>query len=167
LLDSIAKRARQERNMQRKLVGAVGVMSAFAALDSAQAAAPSAPDVAEFLKPQSFAELLAPVHNAAALLKAVDEAQSAERKANPQVAQYYYHHHHHHHHSYWRSGPPSYDDGRGFTSLSMATITAAVAAHTTGACRSSGAHSTLVAADFVAASTSLEPSAARGMRGRS
>jgi hypothetical protein len=104
----------KERNMQRKLVGAVGVMSAFAALDSAQAAAPSPPDVAEFLKPQSFAELLAPIHNAAALLKALDEAQSAERKANPQVAQYYYHHHHHHHHSYWRSGPPSYDDGRGF-----------------------------------------------------
>ena len=105
--------------MQSKLVGAVGVLSAFVTFDVSRAATPGASDVSEFLKPQSFAELLDPVPNALALLKEVDEAQAAQRKANPQVAQYYYHHHHHHHHHHYGYGyegdvyraPPVYDYG--------------------------------------------------------
>ena len=78
--------------MQSKLVGAVSVLSAFVTFDVSRAAPAGASDVNEFLKPQSFAELLDPVPNALALLKEVDEAQAAQQKANPQVAQYYYHH---------------------------------------------------------------------------
>jgi hypothetical protein len=111
--------------MQSKLIGAVGVLSAFVTFDVSRAAIPGASDVSEFLKPQSFAELLAPVPDALALLKAVDEAQSAKREANPQVAQYYYHHHHHHHHhhhyGYGYEGdvyraPPVYDYGYNYGS---------------------------------------------------
>jgi hypothetical protein len=97
--------------MQSKLVGAVGVLSAFVNFDVSRAATPGASNVNEFLKPQSFAELLDPVPNALALLKEVDEAQVAQRKANPQVAQYYYHHHHHHHHHGYGWGPPAYYEG--------------------------------------------------------
>ncbi len=91
--------------MQKKLAGAMGVITAVAALDCAQAAAPVAAEVNEFLRPQSFAELLAPVPNALATLKAVDQAQRAQREANPQLAQYFdnyphHHHHHHHHHNH-------------------------------------------------------------------
>ena len=75
--------------MQSKLVGAVGVLSAFVTFDVSRAATPVASDVSNFLKPQSFAELLDPVPDALALLKNVDEAQAAQRKANPQMAQYY------------------------------------------------------------------------------
>ena len=99
--------------MQSKLVGAVGVLSAFVTFDVSRAATPVASNVSEFLKPQSFAELLNPVPNARALLDDVDEAQSKQRKANPQLAQYYpyYHHHHHHHHHGYGWGPPAYYEG--------------------------------------------------------
>src|SRR5580693_7252605 len=79
----------KEHEMQKKLAGTMGVISAVAALDCAQAAAPSATKVSEFLRPQSFAELLKPVPNALALLKEVDDSQAAQRKANPQLAQYF------------------------------------------------------------------------------
>jgi ABC-type nickel/cobalt efflux system permease component RcnA len=97
--------------MQSKLVGAVGVLSTFVTLDVSQATASNASEATQFLKPQSFAELLKPVPDALALLSVVDEAQSRQREANPQLAQYYpyYHHHHHHHHHYgWG---PDYDEG--------------------------------------------------------
>jgi ABC-type nickel/cobalt efflux system permease component RcnA len=111
----------KEEKMPRKFFGAVSVMSAFAALDSAQATPTIPSDVNEFLRPQSFAQLLEPVPNALALLKAVDEAQAAESRSKVKLAQYFYHHHHHHHthhhhHSYWQNGwgPPVYNDGEGY-----------------------------------------------------
>ena len=69
--------------MQKKIAGAIGVLSAVAALDCAQAAAPSATNASEFLKPQSFAELLQPVPNALALLKEVDEPKRCNEKPIP------------------------------------------------------------------------------------
>jgi hypothetical protein len=81
--------------MEKKIAGLLGAMAALGTLNAAQAA-PS-PDPTEVLRADSYADLLAPIPNAAALLRAVDEAKPAP-EANVEVAQYYYHHHHHHHH---------------------------------------------------------------------
>jgi hypothetical protein len=103
----------KENEMQKKLAGAMGVISAVAALDCAQAAAPGATNVSDFLKPQSFAELLEPVPNPLALLKEVDKTQAAQRKANPQLAQYFYDHHHHSHFQpAW--GAPVFEERAGY-----------------------------------------------------
>lgn len=84
--------------MQKTITGLLGAMAALGALGVAQAA--PTPDPNEALKANSFAELLEPIPNAPALLKAMDEKPAAENTV--QVAQYYHHHHHHHHHRYWR-----------------------------------------------------------------
>jgi hypothetical protein len=62
----------------------------------------AAPVPMDPLQANSYAELLEPIPNAAAVLKVVDEQAPAD--ANIQLAQYH-HHHHHHHHSHWRRGP--------------------------------------------------------------
>jgi hypothetical protein len=83
--------------MEKKIAGLLGAMAALGTMNAAQAA-PS-PDPTEVLRANSYAELLQPIPNAAALLRAVDEARPApSADANVQVAQYYHHHHHHHHH---------------------------------------------------------------------
>jgi hypothetical protein len=64
---------------------------------SGRAAAAAAPGQAA--APQSYAELLAPIPNATALLK-TDDAQREARPAPLQVAQFRHHHHHHHHHHF-------------------------------------------------------------------
>ncbi len=82
--------------MDKKIAGLLGAVAALGSLNAAQAA--PVQDPTEVLRANSFAELLEPIPNAAALLKAVDEAQPAP-EATVQEAQYYpYHHHHHHHH---------------------------------------------------------------------
>ena len=81
--------------MQNKITGLLGAMAAIGTLGVAQAA--PAPDTSDVLKANSFAELLQPIPDAAARLKAMDESQSNSSAArNIQLA---YHHHHHHH---WR-----------------------------------------------------------------
>jgi hypothetical protein len=80
--------------MQNKMTGLLGAVAALGALSAVQAA--PAPEPSDALKVSSFAELLQPIPNAAAQLKAMDEAQPAERTI--QLA----YHHHHHHHRYWR-----------------------------------------------------------------
>jgi hypothetical protein len=83
--------------MEKKIAGLLGAMAALGTMNAAQAA-PS-PDPTEVLRANSYAELLQPIPNAAAILRAVDEARPApSADANVQVAQYYHHHHHHHHH---------------------------------------------------------------------
>jgi len=83
--------------MEKKIVGLLGAMAALGTLNAAQAT--PAPDPSEVLRANSYADLLEPIPNAAALLRAVDEAKPApSADANVEVAQYYYHHHHHHHH---------------------------------------------------------------------
>ena len=89
--------------MDKKIAGLLGAVAAVSTMGSAQAA-PS-PNPMETLRANSFAELLEPIPNAAALLQAVDEqepGQSAD--GNIQLAQFY-HHHHHHHHAYRRYAP--------------------------------------------------------------
>ena len=83
--------------MDKKIAGLLGAVAALGSMNAAQAA-PS-PDPTEVLQANSYAELLEPIPNASALLRAVDEARpEPSADANVQVAQYYHHHHHHHHH---------------------------------------------------------------------
>jgi hypothetical protein len=99
--------------MDKTVVGVVGAISGFALAGSAQAA-PN-PDVnantTSIRNPQSFAELLQPIPNAAETLRAIGAANSARTvdEGDVQLAQYHHHHHHHHHrfyhhhhHHHWR-----------------------------------------------------------------
>ena len=119
--------------MDRKLVGLVGALSA---LPIAAAAAPAAEQVTldQAMSPRSYAELLQPVPNAAALLKESMAQEAAQPGPQVQTVQYYgapyggygyyvypprwrqhHHHHHHHHHNNWGGGyyygPPRYNRG--------------------------------------------------------
>lgn len=98
--------------MDNKLVGLLGVIGAFASLDAAQATIATNPETA--LHAQTYADLLSPIPNAAATLKAVDQAgagmvqvaenahhhhhHSYRRERTVIVAPRRHHHHHHHHH---------------------------------------------------------------------
>jgi hypothetical protein len=85
--------------MEKKIAGLLGAMATLGAFNAAEAAPIAHPAPAEILNANSFADLLQPIPNAAALLQVVDEAgpiPSADE--NIQQAQFYYHHHHHHHH---------------------------------------------------------------------
>jgi hypothetical protein len=102
--------------MEKKIAGLLGAMAALGALNTAQAAPTPAPS--DVLRANSFAELLEPIPNAAALLRAVDESRpNPPADENVQLAQFYHHHHHHHHHHhsfYPRYGyGPGYDYGPG------------------------------------------------------
>ena len=89
--------------MDKALAGLIGAVGALAAATPGQAAVgQAAPGQAgsnlhEVMRAESYADLLKPIPNAAAVLQASDEA---ERLAEPHVmeVQYYHHHHHHHHH---------------------------------------------------------------------
>lgn len=94
--------------MDKKLVGLLGAAAGLATLGSAQAATPTeSPQTSA----ASYRELLDPIANPVAALKADDEA--ALQRSPIETAQYYpypygyygdygyyrhYHHHHHHHH---------------------------------------------------------------------
>jgi hypothetical protein len=98
-----------EELMDKKIAGLLGAVAGLATMNAAQAATNPAPAGAEGLQASSYADLLAPVANAAELLKA-DDAARAQRPlpqagGDVELAQVYapyphpyYHHHHHHHH---------------------------------------------------------------------
>ena len=94
--------------MEKKIAGLLGAAAALGTFGAAQAAA--APDPSPTLRASSFAELLQPIPNAAALLRAIDEQAPAKTAdGNVQVAQFYHHHHHHHHHhGYYRGDDYGY-----------------------------------------------------------
>ena len=97
--------------MEKKIAGLLGAVAALGALGTAQAAPTPAPGDA--LKANSFAELLEPIPNAAALLRAVDASRpTPPADGNVQLAQFYHHHHHHHHHHH--SFYPRYGYGPGY-----------------------------------------------------
>jgi hypothetical protein len=92
--------------MDKKLVGAIGAIAGLATLDSAAQATPAAAP-AQPTGAKSFAELLDPIPNAVAALRAADATARAAREqqvndpaGEVQVAGY--RHHHHHHHRYYR-----------------------------------------------------------------
>jgi hypothetical protein len=85
--------------MDKKIAGLLGAAAALTAANSAQAAAPSAQ-----LEPAaSYRDLLEPVPNALAMLKAEDaQGTTSQSNGQTQLAEYpwwrrYYRHHHHHH----------------------------------------------------------------------
>ena len=105
--------------MDQKIVGIVGAIAGLAALDATQGAATAAPSPEGIPSAKSFAELLDPIPNALAMLRAVDTAAAtrsqdeASQNADVKLAQYHhhhhrYHHHHHHHHLYIRRIPRRY-----------------------------------------------------------
>ena len=82
--------------MDKRIAGLLGAAAALTTVTAAQAAAP-----AQGTEPTSYRDLLNPVPNAVATLRADDAqvAQKTEEDANEmQVAQVFYRHHHHHHH---------------------------------------------------------------------
>ena len=94
--------------MEKKIAGLLGAMATLGAFSAAQAAPSPTPAPSDLLRANSFADLLEPIPNAAALLKAVDESPTPSADENVKLAQYYHHHHHHHHHHhsfYRRYGP--------------------------------------------------------------
>jgi hypothetical protein len=101
--------------MDKKIVGLLGAVAGLATMSTAQAATGPAPDAAEAPQASSYADLLAPISNPAAVLKADNAARekAAEGLNEVELAQAYYypyysapygypayryHHHHHHHH---------------------------------------------------------------------
>ncbi|MGZ5841442.1 MAG: hypothetical protein ACXWJ8_05840 [Xanthobacteraceae bacterium] len=91
--------------MEKKIAGLLGAMATLGAFNAAEAAPIPSPAPTDVLRANSFADLLEPIPNAAALLQAVDESKPApSANENVQLAQFYYHdhHHHHHHHHAWR-----------------------------------------------------------------
>jgi hypothetical protein len=89
-----------------KIAGLVGAMATLGAFNAAEAAPTPSPAPTDVLRANSFADLLEPIPNAAALLQAVDEsAPVTSADGNIQLAQYHHHHHHHHHSQYRRYAP--------------------------------------------------------------
>jgi hypothetical protein len=84
--------------MDKKIVGLLGAAAALTAVGGAHAATMVATDPPAAT---SYMDLLDPVPNALALLKADDTARARQRPARVQLAQYHHHHHHHHHHGFF------------------------------------------------------------------
>jgi hypothetical protein len=83
--------------MEKKIAGLLGAMATLGAFNAAEAAPIPSPAPTDVLRANSFADLLEPIPNAAALLRAVDESRpSSSADENVHLAQFYYHHHHHH-----------------------------------------------------------------------
>jgi hypothetical protein len=94
--------------MDKKIAGLLGAVAALGTLGTSEAAPGPAPS--DVLRANSFADLLEPIPNAAALLQAVDESSPAP-PANVEMAQLVvvgrdHHHHHHHHHNAYRRVVP-------------------------------------------------------------
>ena len=86
--------------MDKKLAGLLGAVGALTAITPSQAAAPG---FDEAMRAESYADLLRPIPNAAALLKESDSLAAASPRPDVMEVQYY-HHHHHHHHRFYRPG---------------------------------------------------------------
>jgi len=106
--------------MERKTAGLLGAVATLATMGAAHAVTPPPVNPAETLHAASYADLLAPVQNAVAVMRADDAARTQQprpdTKSDPdsqsdpniKLAQGYYygppayhHHHHHHHHAYY------------------------------------------------------------------
>ena len=78
--------------MEKKIAGVLGAVAALSTLTAAQAAP------TDVLQANTYAELLNPIPDAAAKLKALDERGApAAQEGTIQLAQYHHHHHHSHH----------------------------------------------------------------------
>src|ERR1700694_3209799 len=96
--------------MEKKIAGLLGAMATLGAFSAAEAAPAPVPAPTDVLRANSFADLLEPIPNAAALLRAVDEsAPVPSADENVQLAQFFDHHHHHHHHHHHSMYRRDYD----------------------------------------------------------
>jgi hypothetical protein len=109
---------RWRQDMEKTVAGVIGAVGALvAAQPHAASALPASFDAA--MQASSYADLLKPIPNAQALLKAgaaerLPTANDADDDPAIQQVQYYHHHHyyyhhhhryyHHHHHHHYRSG---------------------------------------------------------------
>jgi hypothetical protein len=73
-----------------------GLLGAAAALTTLTAAHATAPIPSELSPPMRYQDLLAPIPNAVAALKADDARLARTPVSNLKVAQAHHHHHHHH-----------------------------------------------------------------------
>ena len=80
--------------MDKKIAGLLG---AAAALTTVSVAHATAARTAEPAATTSYRDLLEPVADAMAQLRADDAARARQQSAPVQLAQYHHHHHHHHH----------------------------------------------------------------------
>jgi hypothetical protein len=105
--------------MDKKIARLLGAVAGLATMNATQAATGTAANSSEALQASSYADLLAPIPNAAELLKADDATRAQEAATEVQLAQYYpyyppypyyqpYYHHHHHHGYYRRYYQPYY-----------------------------------------------------------
>jgi hypothetical protein len=93
--------------MERTTLGLIAAVAGLSAIGAAPGEASTADVVNQAMQASSFSELLNPIPDAAAILKAADEADANARAIpNVELAQYHHHHHvfwrrrHHHHHHY-------------------------------------------------------------------
>jgi hypothetical protein len=77
-----------------KIAGLLGAVAALGTVTSTEAA--PLPPPSEVLHANSYADLLEPIPNAGAVLKAMDE-QDGVGRGEPTVQLVQYHHHHHSH----------------------------------------------------------------------
>jgi hypothetical protein len=84
-----------EITLDKKLAGLLGAVAALGTIGTAQAS--TAPAPTDVLAANSYAELLQPIPDASARLKALDEQQRAGTKEGGIQLAYRHHHHHHHH----------------------------------------------------------------------
>ena len=93
--------------MDKTLVGLIAVVGAMTPLSVAHADVSSS-ELSQAMEATSFADLLQPIPNAAAILKVADEQSAVSEPEGVQLAQYHHHHHHHryyyyhHHHHHYR-----------------------------------------------------------------
>jgi hypothetical protein len=90
--------------MDKRVAGLLGAAAALTTLSAANA---TAAPVQSLAPATSYRDLLAPVPNAVAALKA-DDARRAVVGTGVQLAQYDHHHHHHHHHHHRVFVPPPF-----------------------------------------------------------
>ena len=80
--------------MDKRIAGLLGAAAALTAVGTAHATTTRANDLQT---PTSYRDLLEPVPNALALLKADDSLRAQDLPSGDvQLAQYHHHHHHHH-----------------------------------------------------------------------
>jgi len=87
--------------MDKKIAGLLGAAAALTTVSGAHA---TTAQIAAPAPVTTYRNLLEPVPNAVALLKADDAARAQQKPARVQLAQYYHHHHHHHHHHGYSDG---------------------------------------------------------------
>lgn len=87
--------------MDKTIVGVLSALGALAVAGPTHASGRPA-SVDDVMQAQSYADLLKPIPNAAAVLRDADAAPRAQTDdAHLVPAGYYHHHHHHHHHRYY------------------------------------------------------------------